>query len=135
MDWLTRGPELNIRGERVRVLPAEELIAAKLYILHRDRCDWTDVLNLIYMVGPELDWEHLLHRLGDDWPLLAGAMHVFSWLCPGHCANLPPAIWDRLRMPRPEPGAHPLVDRQHVDWLDTRPWFRAVLEPGEEPFA
>src|SRR5919112_4372474 len=31
--WLTRGPEISIRGETIRAIPIEELIWSKLYVL------------------------------------------------------------------------------------------------------
>ena len=46
------------------MIAPEELLWQKLYILQRDRCDWPDVLNLIYALGPLLDWEHLLEPPG-----------------------------------------------------------------------
>lgn len=133
--WLTRGPEVEIRGERVRVMPGEELIWVKLYILHRDRCDWTDVFNLLYAAGPTLDWEHLLGRVGEDWRLLAGVLSVFAWMCPGRAASLPRWVWEQVSLPAPVQGSAPDVERRRVDLLDTRPWFLPVLEPGEEPFS
>ena len=33
MSWLTRGDEVQVRGERFRMIPAEELIWSKIYIL------------------------------------------------------------------------------------------------------
>lgn len=132
--WLTRGPELEIRGERVRVLPVEEMIWAKLYVFHHDRCDWTDVWNLLYAAGPTLDWEYLLARVAEDWRLLAGALSAFAWLCPGRATALPAWLWDRLRLPAPEAGATPDADRHRADLLDTRPWLIPTLREGETPF-
>lgn len=129
--WLTRGPELEFRGERARVIPVEELIWAKLYVFHRDRCDWTDVWNLLYAAGPTLDWEHLLFRLEDDALLLSGALATFAWLCPGRASALPTWLWERL--PRPGPAAGPPVDPHRVDLLDSRPWFFALLDQFETP--
>src|SRR5439155_12596162 len=43
-EWLERGREVEMCGERFRVLPTEELIWAKLYVLHPDRSDWRDVM-------------------------------------------------------------------------------------------
>ena len=132
--WMTRGPELVIRGERLRVLPAEELIWAKIYIMHRDRCDWPDVFNLLHAEGPTLDWEHLIQRVGEDARLLAGALSTFAWLCPDRAAELPALVWRRLGLPAPEPAAtHD--DRYRADLLDARPWLVATLAEGEEPFA
>src|SRR5436190_9705134 len=38
--WLTRGYDVSIYGTRVKVVPPEELIWAKLFVLQRDRSDW-----------------------------------------------------------------------------------------------
>ncbi len=69
--WLTRGPLIDVRGQPCRIIPPEEMIWAKLYVLQRDRCDLPDVLNLVYATGPSLDWDFLIQRLGDDSPLLS----------------------------------------------------------------
>lgn len=121
--WITRGREVAVRGQRVRAVAAEEMIWAKLYILHRDRCDWPDVLNLIYAVGAELDWARLLGRLGDDARLLAGVLSVYLWLCPGRSRALPGWLWTELHLPPPPAGPVPDVDWQRVRWIDVRPWF------------
>jgi hypothetical protein len=129
--WLSRGPELDVRGKPVRIIPAEELIWAKLYILHRDRCDWPDVLNLIYAAGPTLDWEHLLRRTAEDVRLLSGALSVFAWLSPGRAMMLPAWLWDRLHLPAPQPEPGPDVERSRADLLDIRPWYLPTLEDGQ----
>ena len=121
--WLTGGPIVPIRGEALAILPAEELIWAKLYIVHRDRCDWTDVLNLIYAAGLALDWEHLIGRLEEDVPLLRAVLSMFSWLCPGRAQRLPGWLWRRLELAEPVGGVAPDIDRRRVALLDSRPWF------------
>src|SRR6185437_3416515 len=63
--WMS-GPEVTLRGRRMKVLPAEAMLWDKLYIMQRERCDWGDVLNLMYAAGPSVDWEMLLGRIGED---------------------------------------------------------------------
>jgi hypothetical protein len=121
--WLSHSPSVRLRGELLPVLPVEELIWAKLYVFHRDRCDWPDVLNLIYATGTQLDWAHLLDRLAADVPLLRGALSVFSWICPGRAQALPGWLWGRLHLPEPPPGSAVDIEQQRVNLLDTRPWF------------
>lgn len=133
-SWLRNAPTITIRGEQVQVLPAEEMIWNKLYIMHSDRCDWPDVFNLLHAVGPELDWDRLVAHLGDDLPVLAGALSVFSWLSPGRAAALPSWLWERMSLRAPQPSG-PQVDRGRVDYFDSRPWFIPALEPGEQPFS
>ena len=46
-EWLARGPVVAIHGTPVRLIPVEEMLWAKLYVLQWDRCDWPDVWNLL----------------------------------------------------------------------------------------
>src|SRR5690606_4666707 len=91
--WLERGREIKLHGMKLRILPPEELIWAKLYVVQRDRCDWPDLLNVIYVQGPRLDWKYLLNRLEGDARLLGAVMNLFSWTCPARAAELPDWIW------------------------------------------
>ncbi|MGE0127379.1 MAG: nucleotidyltransferase [Blastocatellales bacterium] len=128
--WLTRGPIIEIENHRLRLLPPEELLWTKLYVIQRDRCDWPDVLNLIYSRGETMDWEHLLNRLGEDAALLAGVLTFFVWLCPGRARTLPDWLWERLNLIKPSlsASAEEINDR-HVGLIDSRPWFTPAPTP------
>ena len=119
-QWFDWAPEIDVRGERLAVVPAEELLWCKLYVLQKDRCDWGDIMNLMHSTGPTLDWDHLCDRLGADLPLLIGLLNVYGWLVPGQMLNLPPAL--RRVLPRGAADGE-AVNQRHVDLLDTRPWF------------
>jgi hypothetical protein len=120
--WMS-GPAVEIHGRKLPVLPPEAMIWDKLYILQRDRCDWPDVMNLIFYTGSQVDWELLTARMGDHLPLLAAALLVFRWIAPGRAEGLPAWLWERLQLP-PSPSAGlPESLREHVGLLDTRPWF------------
>lgn len=132
-DYIEAGPTLEIRGERMHVLPAEELMMNKLYILQRGRSDWFDVFNLLYCTDGKLDWKRLVDKLGDDKPLLAGALKVYAWLCPGRTGELPDFLWSALGLERPTEAGPDFV-RERVALLDSRPWFMPALAPGETIF-
>jgi Nucleotidyl transferase of unknown function (DUF2204) len=124
MAWLTRGPLVELRGEEMRAIPVEELIWCKLYVVQRERCDWGDVLNLIDAQGGRLDWHHLLHRMGEDAPLLSGVLALYGWLSPQRSDVIPESIWDRLGIQRL--GGHPAdagLTTTRARLLDARPWF------------
>src|SRR5689334_1425461 len=123
-QWLARGPEIVIRGEALRAIPIEELIWSKLYVLQRERCDWTDVFKLIDAQTASIDWDHLLDRLADDAPLLAGALEVYSWLAPDRAGRIEQRVWERLRLPYPTLITNSELSRARADLLDSRPWFR-----------
>ena len=98
-SWWMSGPSVQLHGRTVKVLPAEAILWDKLYIMQRERCDWPDILNLLYSAGQTLAWEEVLRRLEDDVPLLAGALAVFRWISPGEAAKLPDWLWSAARLP------------------------------------
>jgi hypothetical protein len=116
LPWLTRWGEIEIRGVKILVSPPEEMMWAKLYVLHRLRSDWPDVFNYISTCGPGLDWQHLHDRLGPDFPLLGGALCVFSWLSPEKAAALPEWIWEKFGVLKP---AQPSTDESE----EVRAWL------------
>ncbi len=123
-EWLKRSIVFELNGSPISVLAPEELIRAKLFVLQRLRCDWPDLLNLIYCVGRSVDWEYLVKKLGDNEPLLGSLLLIFSWLCPGEASFLPAFVWEGagVRIP-PCCETGPSIEGGRVDRLDSRPWF------------
>jgi hypothetical protein len=119
--WLERGPAVEVRGEIFRIVPREEMIWAKLYVLQRDRCDWPDVVNMICAKPSLVDWEYLTNRLRGDVPLLWGALMVCNWVSPGILAELPSAMV--ARMYKGGLTEQPVNQRPRCDLLDSRSWF------------
>jgi hypothetical protein len=121
--WLDRGPTVRMFDRLVRVIPPEELIWSKLYVMQRDRCDWPDILNLICATGPALDWNHLIGRVAEDVPLIKALLSVFSWISPESASQLPTWIWNHLELAPPGSSQDPEGRPRRPDLLDTRPWF------------
>lgn len=131
--WISGGPSIDFGGHRVQVLPPEEAIWAKIYVLQRDRTDWPDLLNILECSGRLLDWRRLLARLGEDRALLKALLTVFAWLHPGRAAEFPDFLWRRfgMRPPAADSGAGPVIE--YIRALDTRPWFAASREGNGQP--
>ena len=123
--WLECAPKVEVAGESLPLVAPEELLWSKVHVLQRDRCDWPDLVNLLFCVGPAMQWERLLRRLGTEQPLLASLLLAFCWIAPGRAAALPGWLWPQLGLRGP--GAGPLLDRHRVALLDSRPWFTDVL--------
>ena len=121
--WVTTGPMVQMFQQEFRVVPPEELLWSKLYVLQRDRCDWPDIMNLVYAAGPTLDWNHLISRVAEDRPLLKGVLSVFSWVSPQRAAKIPEQIWEKLDLAMPKPEHDPEGRPSRKDLLDTRPWL------------
>jgi hypothetical protein len=131
-SWFTHVTYIQLFDQLLPVIPAEELAWMKLYVLQRDRCDWLDVINLFYAVGPQMNWDHLLKRLGPDAPLLKGVLSLFRWLTPKRAAELPQSLFEKLgRLPEFD---HEGDEASRIQLLDTRPWF-AAHQPEEKPLA
>jgi hypothetical protein len=128
--WL-QGPEVEVEGERFRLLPPEETLWSKLYVVQRDRCDWPDALSLLSAVGAEIEWQHLLERLGEDAPLLSALLTVFEWIYPEGARELPIGLRDQLAHTRLV--ARDISDASSMErarLLDSRPWFPPANEDG-----
>lgn len=119
--WLARGDVVLVRGIPLRMLPPEELLWAKLYVLQRDRSDWTDLLNVIYGSGGRIDWDYLLRRVRPDERLIGALLNIYAWLCPGAARELNPELWQKLSISAP--GRGPNVDWSRVRLIDSRDWF------------
>jgi len=122
-DWWFSGPEILMRGRTIRVVPAEAMLWDKLYIMQRERCDWPDIMNLLYRQGASLEWRTLLDRLGDDVALLTGALSVFRWLSPGMARHFPHWLWAAVNLPQPKSGRAHALQQERAALLDSRLWF------------
>ena len=123
-DWLTRGAHAQVRGEMLRLLSPEDVFWTKLHVMQRDRCDWPDLLNLLYAAGPAFDWTRLLARMTGDERLLAALISLFAWVAPGRALDLPEWLWARLQLTPPSGGPRRSYGR--VRLLDTRDWFTTI---------
>ncbi len=126
-SWIAGGREFQLEGKTVRALTPEKLLWSKLYIIQRDRCDWPDLMNLIHAEGERLDWAGILQDPDEDVPLLRAALSVFAWLAPGRARALPSWLWNRVGLPEPVLKGPP-INRTHVRYLDSRPWFATSEE-------
>jgi hypothetical protein len=131
-EWFKRGRSLVLRDEKLEAIPAEELLAIKLFVLQRDRCDWPDLINLLYRTCGQLEWKHVLDRLGTDKPLLGGLLHVFNWVAPEEAKKIPAEIRRQFCLAdiTSEDLQTPNTERKML--LDSRPWF-AAHQPMCEP--
>jgi hypothetical protein len=94
--WIQSSRSGILAATPVRIAPAEELIWHRLFISERHRHDVADVLHLILCMGDTLDWERLVARVGDNWPLLLAQLLLFSYVYPGYRSNVPSWVYEQL---------------------------------------
>jgi len=95
-EFFSRALEAIVLDRPVRIVPPEELIWQKAYIMERERFDGADVAHLILKCGARLDWEHLLDRFGADWRILLSHLLLFGFVYPSRKDLVPRNVMDKL---------------------------------------
>ena len=91
-EWFTHAAESLVLGRRLRLCPPEEMIWSKAFVQERERYDGADVLHLIREAGRDLDWQRLLGRFGDRWPVLLSHLVLFSFVYPDQRDSVPAGL-------------------------------------------
>jgi hypothetical protein len=130
--WFERARTVVLNGRAYQVVPAEELVRIKLYVMQRERCDWVDVLNVVAAAVEQISWPWLVERMGRDLPLLHAALAIFNWMCPGRAHALPSWLRKQFALPRVETEDFSLTEERRVKLFDSRPWF-APHQPSDRP--
>jgi hypothetical protein len=131
-EWFARARPVVICDEHLQAIPAEELLAIKLYVLQRDRCDWPDLINLLFFTAETLDWQHVLRRLDQEKPLLGGLLQVFNWIAPARAMRIPSEIRTEFHLSAPSGEDLFLPEDFRIKLIDSRPWF-AAHQPSDRP--
>jgi hypothetical protein len=95
-EWCSHSRPGVLAAQPVRIAPAEELLWHRLFINERHRHDTSDILHLILCEGDTLDWERLLMRVAEHWPLLFAQVQMFSYVYPGYRTNVPAWVMEQL---------------------------------------
>jgi hypothetical protein len=135
-DWFRHGVEDTVLDVPVRLVPAEEMIWSKAFIMERERYDGADVAHILRACADQLDWPRLLHRFDVHWRVLFQHLIVFGFIYPCERARVPAAVVRELmgrldrELTRPASDrvcqgtlvsrAQYLVDVQHWGYGDPR---------------
>ncbi len=95
-DWLRYSRQGVLAATPVRIAPPEELLWHRLFISERHRHDIADILHLILCLGDTLDWNRLVARVAEHWPLLLAQLLSFSYVYPGYKSNVPAWVYEQL---------------------------------------
>lgn len=87
--WFDAAPTATIMGERVRLVPAEEMIWSKAFIMERERYDGADIAHLLHARSEKLDWGRLLWRFDRQWRVLFSHLVLFGFIYPGRRLQIP----------------------------------------------
>lgn len=103
--WFEHAVRGEVFGVAVPLIPAEEMIWQKAFIMERERFDGADVNHLLRARGRQLDWDRLLARFGDHWRVLLSHLILFGFVYPDEKDMIPEEVLHSLtRRLREEPG-------------------------------
>jgi hypothetical protein len=96
--WFDHAPEGEVLERPVRLVPAEEMIWSKSFIMERERFDGADVAHVFHARAADLDWDRLLRRfdVNAGWRVLLAHLTLFGYIYPGDAHLIPNRVMDRL---------------------------------------
>jgi len=114
-DWFAHARRAETLGVPTRLMPPEEMIWSKAFLMEKYRFDGADVAHLLLIQGHRIDWDRLLVRFGRNWRVLLGHLVLFGFVYPEKQNLVPQALLDtllaRLRREGDEAATSPVDDR------------------------
>lgn len=94
--WFEHAVNAEILGIATRLCPVEETIWSKSFVMERERYDGADVAHLLRCCGRQLDWQRLLERFDEHWPVLLSNLVLFDFIYPDQQDVIPPWVRKHL---------------------------------------
>jgi hypothetical protein len=116
-DWFVHAVDETVLGISVQIVPAEEMIWQKALIMERERFDGADVAHVLRARADRLNWDRLLDRFGEHWPVLLSHLILFGYIYPEERAKVPARVMRTLlrRAQDPTPSASAVDEQDGAD--------------------
>ena len=131
--WFEHAVETQVLGMPVKIVPCEELLWQKCFVMERERFDGADIVHILRARAKDLDWPRLMARFGDNWPLLYTYLMFFTFVYPSDAASLPAEVLDELARRHAEQRATPPAERVCRGTLVSRAQY--LLDIGQYGYA
>lgn len=87
--WFRYALPAEVLGIPVRVVPAEEMLWSKAFVMERNRYDGGDIAHLLRARAHSMDWARLLFRFGTHWRVLCSHVLLFGFIYPEQRLRIP----------------------------------------------
>ena len=94
-EWFAHARPARVFGVETSLVPAEEMVWSKAFVMEKYRYDGADVAHLLLRQGASLDWKRLLRRFGRHWRVLLSHLVLFEFIYPGQRV-VPPSLISAL---------------------------------------
>lgn len=88
-EWFEYAVEGIVLGVKCKLIPAEEMIWSKAFIMERERFDGADVAHVFHSWANKMDWNRLLRRFDTSWRVLFSHIVLFGYIYPRHTQAIP----------------------------------------------
>lgn len=88
-EWFEHSVVSEVLGHRTRLVPPEEQLWSKAFVMDRDRFDGADVQHLILGRGRKFDWARLLRRFHTHERVLLAHLLLFGYAYPTERDTVP----------------------------------------------
>jgi len=96
--WFEHAIDDTVLGVPVRLMPAEEMIWSKGFIMERERYDGADIAHILHARAECLDWRRLLLRFGRHWRVLLSHLVLFGFIYPAERGRIPGWVMQELTL-------------------------------------
>ena len=94
--WFHHAVPARVFDTDVGLIPAEEMIWSKAFVMERERYDGADVIHIMHTRGPHLDWTRVMDRFADYWRILLLNLVLYGFVYPGEASPAPRWVMDAL---------------------------------------
>jgi hypothetical protein len=117
----------------VKIVPCEELMWQKAFVMERERFDGADLMHILRCRAEDVDWNRLLARFAERWPLLYTYLVFFTFVYPSEAKRLPAQVLDELAARHAALRAEPVADRVCQGTLVSREQY--LIDVGQYGYA
>jgi hypothetical protein len=87
--WFQHAVPAEILGVKVHIVPAEEMLWSKAFVMERNRYDGGDIAHLLQTRASAMDWARLLSRFNAHWRVLFSHVILFGFVYPAQRLRIP----------------------------------------------
>jgi hypothetical protein len=130
-EWFTHAIADEVLSRPVQLVPPEEMLWSKAFVMERERYDGADINHLLRAHAADLDWARLLRRFGLHWPVLLSHLVLFGYVYPTESREIPEWVVRELQrrleherrapLPRERITRGPLISRAQY-LIDIEKW-------------
>lgn len=95
-EWFEHAPEGSFFDFPLRLVPPEEMIWSKSFVMTRDRYDGADIAHIILSCADRMDWYRVLRRFNPHWRILYNYLVLFGYIYPSERTRIPRWIMREL---------------------------------------